>query len=45
VQDRVPRLVSGGEARSAISRGAAGGRQSAHFGTTGSDFALVKRLQ
>ena len=45
VEDRVPQLVAGGEGRSAIPRGAADGRQSAHFGTTGSDFVLVKRLQ
>ncbi|MGO9484367.1 MAG: caspase domain-containing protein [Rhodomicrobium sp.] len=45
VQDRVPQLVAGGEGRSAIPRGTAAGGQSAHFGTTGSDFALVKRLQ
>jgi hypothetical protein len=34
VQDRAPRLVAGGEGLSAISRGAAGGRLSAHFGAT-----------
>ncbi len=45
VQDLVPKLVAGGEGRSAIPRGAAGGGQSARFGTTGSDFVLVKRLQ
>ena len=44
VEDLVPKLVRGGEGRSAIPRGAAGGGQSAHFGTTGSDFALVNRL-
>jgi WD40 repeat protein len=44
VQDLVPKLVAGGEGRSAIPRPARGS-QSARFGTTGSDFALVKRLQ
>jgi uncharacterized caspase-like protein len=45
VEDLVPKLARGGEGRSAIPRGAAGGAQSAHFGTTGSDFALVRRLE
>jgi hypothetical protein len=45
VQDLVPKLVAGGEGRSAIPRGPARISQSARFGTTGSDFALVKRLQ
>ncbi len=45
VEDFVPKLAAGGEARAAIAkRGDAGERQSAHFGTTGSDFALVQRL-
>jgi len=45
VQDLVPKLVAGGEGRSAIPRGPASISQSARFGTTGSDFALVKRLE
>jgi hypothetical protein len=46
VQDMVPKLVAGGEGRSAIElRGTGGGGQSARFGTTGGDFALVKQLQ
>jgi WD40 repeat protein len=44
VQAMVPKLTASGEARAAVSRGAAGGAQSAHFGTTGGDFALVRRL-
>jgi WD40 repeat protein len=44
VEDLVPKLVRGGEGRSAIPRGAGSGGQSARFGTTGSDFALVARL-
>ncbi|MGB8735615.1 MAG: caspase family protein [Rhodomicrobium sp.] len=52
VEDLVPKLASGAEVRLAIPRGRRGGEgeggqagaQSAHFGTTGSDFALVARL-
>ncbi len=44
VQDLVPKLVAGGEGRSAIPRGEGSASQSAHFGTTGSDFALVAKL-
>ncbi|MGO9546227.1 MAG: caspase family protein [Rhodomicrobium sp.] len=46
VQDLVPKLVAGGEGRSAVAaRGPEGGEsQSARFGTTGGDFALVARL-
>jgi HAMP domain-containing protein len=45
VQNLVPKLVNGGLGRSAIARGNGKGKQSARFGTTGSDFALVKRQQ
>ncbi len=52
VQDLVPKLASGAEVRLAIPRGRRGSEgeagqasaQSAHFGTTGSDFALVAKL-
>ncbi len=44
VQDTLPKLVPGGKGRSAIGRGAAGGSQSARFGTAGGDFVLVERL-
>jgi uncharacterized caspase-like protein len=52
VQELVPKIVSGAEVRLAIPRGRRGSEgeaglfstQSAHFGTTGSDFALVARL-
>jgi len=44
VESLVPKLVAGGEARAAIARGPTKATQSAHFGSTGGDFALVKRL-
>ncbi len=45
VEDLVPKIMSGAQVRLAIPRGmGAGEGQSAHFGTTGSDFALVARL-
>jgi len=52
VQDLVPKIASGAEVRLAIPRGRRGSEgesaqfsaQSAHFGTTGSDFALVAKL-
>jgi hypothetical protein len=44
VQAMVPKLAASGEARAAVPRGAASGQQSAHFGTTGGDFALVNQL-
>ncbi len=44
VQDLVPKLVAGGEGRSAVAkRGAGGDSQSAHFGSTGEDFTFAKR--
>ena len=52
VEDLVPKIASGAELRLAIPRGGRGSEgqaaqfssQSAHFGTTGSDFALAARL-
>jgi hypothetical protein len=44
VQAMVPKLAASGEARAAVPRGAAAGAQSAHFGTTGGEFALVRRV-
>jgi uncharacterized caspase-like protein len=46
VQEHVPKLADGSEVRAAISKRGVGDvdRQSAHLGTTGGDFALVKRL-
>jgi WD40 repeat protein len=44
VEDVVPKLARSGEGRFAIPRGEGSASQSAHFGTTGSDFALVARL-
>jgi uncharacterized caspase-like protein len=46
VEDLVPKLVKGGEARSVIVRRGSGegDTQSAHFGSTGEDFALAARL-
>ena len=47
VQELVPKLMpDDGEARTAITvRGAGGESQSARFGTTGGDFAIVKQLK
>ncbi len=45
VQDLVPKLIAGGEGRAAVAtRGTGGDSQSARFGSTGEDFALVNRL-
>ncbi len=46
VQDLVPKLVADPKERETLlSRGPAGGNQSARFGSTGDDFGLVRRLQ
>ena len=48
VEDLVPKLAAelNGDKRAAIViRGFASGQQAAHFGTTGGDFPLVRRLQ
>ncbi len=47
VEDMVPKLSAKreGQGRAAVAMaGATGGAQSAHFGTTGGDFAIVRRL-
>jgi hypothetical protein len=46
VEEHVPKLADGSEVRAAIAKRGVGDadRQSAHFGSTGGDFALVKRL-
>lgn len=46
VEEHVPKLADGSEVRAAIIKRGTGDsdRQSAHFGSTGGDFALVKRL-
>ena len=46
VQDLVPKLVAGGKTRAAFAaRGAAGGPQTARFGSRGEDFAFARPLQ
>ncbi|MGO9460101.1 MAG: hypothetical protein ACLPWS_09205 [Rhodomicrobium sp.] len=48
VEDMVPKLAGEfkGEGRAAaVTRGFAKGEQSAHFASTGGDFALVRRLE
>jgi hypothetical protein len=46
VQDLVPKLVKDPKEREAlVSRGQAGGAQSARFGSRGEDFPFVRRLQ
>jgi len=46
VEEHVPKLADGCEVRAAIAKRGLGDndRQSAHLGTTGGDFVLVKRL-
>ncbi len=46
VEQLVPTLAAeaGKDRRAVVIRGSGTGRQAAHFGTTGGDFALVKRL-
>ena len=46
VEEHVPKLAEGSEVRAAVAKRGVGDndRQSAHFGSTGGDFALVKKL-
>jgi WD40 repeat protein len=46
VEEHVPKLADGSEVRAAITKRGPGdgGRQSAHFGSTGGDYALASRL-
>ncbi len=46
VQELVPKLVADGKGRRGVTvRGAGGGSQSARFGTTGGDFAVVSQVK